>query len=828
MSSPDTDGMVPLAMPDARPPLHDRRPDLAVPAADLRLTVDESALPFRTTAEVARPTTMVGQERAVEALSLGLALRGPGTHLFIAGQPGTGRSTALGELLAQVAPGRPTPPDRLFVHRFSDPERPRLLTLAPGTGAVLVREMEALQRRLAQRIPLLLDDRELGRRREALGKRYAEQEEKTLSDLRSRLEHDGFGLVQVDLGGYARPDVVPIRNGQPAPLEQLERSLPPEAFQAIRERLSAYHDELNDLMRESRSQQRAFAAELHEMIAEAAGQLADEEVADVRHDVPDDAIADWLADVREDIVAAVVDLAESGPDAIARVGARLERYRVNLIADRAGLTGAPVIEERFPSRQNLAGSVERVQDGPMAFRADATTIRGGSLLRADGGFLVLHVLDVLREPGAWDALKRTLETGLLDIGASMPGIFGLPRPLEPDPVPVEPKVVMIGERGLYDALWAADAEFRKLFGIRADFASDMPYGGGAIDRYACVAAGLVADEGHPVATAGAVAALIEDGVARAGRRTRVSARFGELASLLREAAQVARDRGGEQVERGDVEAAEAARRRRESLVEERMEQLLEEGIVLVGTSGTAVGCVNGLSVYDLGYHAFGKPTRITASAAPGQAGIINVEREARLSGSVYDKGVLIIAGFLRRRYADLGPLTLTASLAFEQSYAGVDGDSASIAEVVALTSELSGLPAEQALAITGSINQHGEVQPVGGVTEKLTGFHALCAARGLDGSHGVVLPQVNVLDLMLPPAMVADVAAGRFHIRGVVKVEDALEIALAAPIEEIDRLVRERLSTFAEALREAGAADQPPTAATVAPPQASLPDASRL
>ncbi len=819
--------MVPVVMPDALPPLSGRRPDLAVSAGDLRVVVDATAFAFRTTADVARPATMVGQERAVEALALGLELRGPGTHVFVAGQPGTGRSSALGDLLGRLAPGRPTPPDRVFVHRFADPERPRLLTLPAGAGTVLVREMEELRRKLGQRIPLLLDDRELGRRREALGKKYAEREEHDLTDLRTRLERDGFGLVQVDLGGFIRPEVVPIRNGQPAPMEQLERSLPPEAFRTIKDKLSAYGDELRDALRETREHQRQFAAELRDLVAEAARQLADEEVGDVRKQVPDEAMADWFAEVCEDIVAGVVDLAESGPDAIGRVGARLERYRINLIADRAGLTGAPVVEERFPSRQNLAGSVERVQEGPMAFRADATTIRGGALLRADGGFLVLHVLDVIREPGAWDALKRTLETGLLDIGASMPGIFGLPRPLEPDPVPVEPKVILIGERNVFDLLWSADPEFRKLFGVRADFASDMPFSEAALERYACVTAGLVADEGHPPVTADAVGALVEDGVARAGRRTRVSARFGELAALLREAAHAARARGAAEIDRQDVEAAAAGRRRRESLIEERMGELLEEGIILVGTSGATVGCVNGLSVYDLGYHAFGKPTRITASAAPGQAGIINVEREARLSGNVYDKGVLIISGFLRRRYADLGPLTLTASLAFEQSYAGVDGDSASIAEVVALVSELAALPADQGLALTGSINQHGEVQPIGGATEKVTGFHGLCSARGLDGSHGVVLPAQNVLDLTLAPAIAADVAAGRFHVRGVLLVEDALEIALATPIDEIDRRVRERLTAFGEALRDAGGSDQPPTGAMVAPPQTPLPDARR-
>jgi predicted ATP-dependent protease len=258
-------------------------------------------------------------------------------------------------------------------------------------------------------------------------------------------------------------------------------------------------------------------------------------------------------------------------------------------------------------------------------------------------------------------------------------------------------------------------------------------------------------------------------------------------------------------------------------MEERMQLMLEEGMVMVSSAGAAVGRVNGLSVYDLGYHAFGKPTRITASAAPGQAGIINVEREAKLSGNIYDKGVLIISGFLRRRYADLGPLTLTASLAFEQSYAGVDGDSASIAEVVALLSELSGLPADGGLAITGSINQHGDVQPVGGVDHKITGFHALCAARGLDGSQGIVMPHQNVLDLMLPQEIVDDVAAGRFHVYAVEHVTDALEIALGSPMATIDERVRARLASFADALRGTPG-DRPPSGATVTPPSTQLPD----
>jgi Lon-like ATP-dependent protease len=319
--------------------------------------------------------------------------------------------------------------------------------------------------------------------------------------------------------------------------------------------------------------------------------------------------------------------------------------------------------------------------------------------------------------------------------------------------------------------------------------------------------------------------LVDEGSRLAGRRDRVSLRFSEIANQLREASYWARRRGSERIAREDVEEATRRRERREGSISDRIQELLEDGTLLVSTSGVAVGQVNGLSVYDLGYHAFGKPTRITASAAPGRAGIINIEREARLSGGIYDKGVLIISGYLRRGFADLGPLSLTASLAFEQSYAGVDGDSASIAEVVALMSELSGLPVDQGIAITGSINQHGEVQPVGGVNEKIAGFHALCAARGLDGHQGVVLPRRNMRDLMLHPGVVEDVGAGRFTVFGVDNVEDALEIALDAPIATIDQAVRDRLADYTRAMAEAPGGDLAPTSGVSQPPSMPLPGA---
>ena len=793
-----------------------RRPDLAVAVGDLRLTWDAARFPFASTAELAPLEETIGQERGVEALEMGLELRSPGYHVYVAGPVGTCRTTTVTTMLERLAPRMPTPPDRAFVHRLDDLDRPRLLTLPAGTGRALAREMDELRAALRTRVPVLAEDPELDRRREAIRVRYARRDEEAMAALSATMRADGFALVPVAAGGgLIVPEVAPLRDGQPVPFEQVAQDMPPAELEALRARLEGHQQRVRDHLREHRRDERAFEAELRELVRDAAVALVEEELAGVAGAPPGEGLAEFLEDVRRDAAEAVVGAVGPGPGTLEGFLRRIDRYRVNLLVDRDGATGASVRHEGFPTRQNLAGSVERVQDGPLAWRADATTIRGGSLLEADGGFLVLQALDLLGEPGAWDVLKRTLKNGELDLGGAGYGVFGFPRSLRPDPVPVDVKVVIVGERWVYDLLHAADPDFRKLFGVRADFAADMPLRDDAAARYGEVVATLCHAEGLPPVTAEGVGALVEEGVAAAGRRNRVSAELGRTADLLREAAFVARRRGAGAVAREDV--AEAVRPRpapaRGGAPPRRARRAAGGG--MVSTSGRAVGQVNGLSVYDLGYQAFGKPTRITASAAPGRAGIINIEREARLSGGVYDKGVLTIGGFLRRRYADLGPLSLTASLSFEQSYAGVDGDSASIAEVVALASELSGLPVDQALAITGSINQHGEVQPVGGVNEKVRAFHELCSDAGLDGSHGVILPAQNVEDLMLPRALVGDVAEGRFTVLAVRRVEEALEAALDARVEDIDAAVRSRLAEFAEALAARGDEESEPTGAAL-------------
>jgi predicted ATP-dependent protease len=800
--------------------LAERRRDLQVSPEELRNDCPAAAVG----AVVAEPLQIAAavQPRALAALELGLVLRTPGYHVFVSGPEGTGRSTTVSALLERIARDLPAPRDQAYVHRFDDPDRPQLLTLPAGRARMLATALDEVREELRTRIPALLENRELEQRREAVSQRYARENDEDFMRLREGLTELGMGLVQVAIGpGLLMPEVAPLRGSEPIPPDEFEASLPEAERGPFRRRLQEAQHRVREHARATRERQRAFAREVRALVADAAEALVAEELRPLRADFADPEVSAFLAAVERDAIETAVALGET--QSAEMLMFRLSRYCVNVVADRSDLAGAPVLVEDYPTHRNLVGAVERVAGaGPFAWTADASTIRAGSLIRADGGFLVVRAADVLAEPGAWDALRRVALSGGLELGSASIGMLGLPRSLEPDPIPLDVKLVLIGDQRVHDLLYALDPEFRKLFGVRAEFGADAPRDAETIGSYASVVATACERDGLPPADADAVAALVDEGAVLAGRADRLTVRFSEIVGLLREAAHWTRRRGGERIERRDVEDAVTHRRERDGAPEQRLRELLLDGTLLIATSGSSIGQVNGLSVYDLGYTTFGKPTRITASASPGRAGIVNVEREARLSGGVYDKGVMIIGGYLRRLHADCGPLALTASLTFEQSYAGVDGDSASIAEVVALVSELAGMPVDNRVAITGSINQHGQVQPVGGVNDKVRAWHALCSARGGD-DHAVIIPAANVRDLMLDRELCEHVRAERFRVFGVHHVDDAIEIALGLPRAQIHAAVRTRLRLFADSLSdewappEAGMLDGRPS--DLQPPQ---------
>ncbi len=796
------------------------RERLALSSRDLFPEIPPEAFPFPSTAEVEPADTVLCQERGMAALELGFTLDAPGYNIFLAGATGTGRSTAVRLLLSRLAPSLPTPPDRVLVKNFSDPDRPRLITLPPGQGPALARRMEGLVDAVRRRAPSILEDKAIEAAREELTRKVAERQRALLEQLERSLKEDGFALVQMEAGGMVRPEVLPVWEGRPVPLEELESLasrglIPTSVVESLRTKHALYHEALNEVMRSVREAAREAESAFREVLRRTLATLVEPLLAEIREAFRVEELTRYLEELREDLVAGFEELASGGKEAFEE---RLKAYRVNVLVSREPGSGAPVVFENHPSYTNLFGTVERVGlPGPPPTHMN---VKAGSVLAADGGFLVLSAIDLLLEPGSWEGLKRTLKSGLLEIQAPWSAFFPGPSFLKPEPIPVKVKVALVGTPFLYYLLLERDPDFSKIFKVKAEFDAVMETDSRALEYYARVVARIVRDEGLLHVTADGLSALVGFGTREAGRRGKISARFSEVADVLREASFIARREGKGTVGREEVERALEARRERHGLLEAKVKEAIQEDLILIETEGFRVGRINGLSVYDLGDSSFGKPTRITASASPGRAGIINVEREARLSGGIYDKGVLIIAGYLRRQYARERPLSITASLCFEQSYAGVEGDSASVAELLALLSEISGVPLDQGVAVTGSINQHGDVQPVGAVNEKIEGFFDLCAARGLTGSQGVIIPRKNVPDLALKAEVRKAVEEGRFHIWAVERVEEAIEIATGVPAGErgpdgefppgtFNRAVEDALARFSRALQE-GPPDYPP------------------
>ncbi len=729
-------------------------------------------------------------------MRLGLELYAPGYNVFVSGLTGTGRTTTVKRILEELSPRCAIPRDRCYVHNFSDPSSPRLLSLAAGKGSVFAREMDRLVRILRARVPALLEGKDFeGKRREVTGE--IEKEEKALvQGFQERVEKAGFAVVQVPVGPLQRPAVYPVLEGKPVPEEEIERAVAGGALsrkkgKEILQKLGAFREELEEVLRKARELARKAQEAVDGLFRDCLRLLLEGHLADLRKEFQGErAILEFLDDLERDFVENTLppQAGEEDPESAGAWRERLEkvlaRYTVNVLIDRSGYKGCPVVIEDYPTFTNLFGAIEPGRRGRDGRGPDHRSIVPGSLLRADGGYLLLSARDLLSDRRVWEHLKKALKTGRLEIQPPPEGARYEPIALKPQPVDVRVKVILIGDPGVYDLLYLNDSDFRKIFKVKADFDSSMPLTRENLAHFGLVARRICEKEGLRGPDSSALAACAEFAVRDAGRRDRISTRFNEVADVLREADFHAGMEGSEKILRSHVRAAVEGRADRHGILEDRVFRMLREDLLMVSTEGKKVGQVNGLSVYQAGYHSFGKPTRITASASAGSVGIINIEREARLSGGIYDKGVLIIAGWMRRTFAQERPLSLTASLSFEQSYSGVDGDSASVAEICALLSELSGVPIDQGFAVTGSVNQHGEIQPVGGVNEKIEGFFRLCSERGLTGSQGCVIPASNREDLMLDPKVVEAVEAGRFQVHAVRNLDQVIRILMGLPAGE--------------------------------------------
>ncbi len=741
----------------------------------LRWRCEEELLPFVTTDELIAVPAFVGQPSAMEALRFGLECDAPGQNVFVRGLVGTGRMTLVGQLLEELKPVCRPRRSYCYVHNFADPDRPRLIALPSGQGRVLRRRVTELAQFIRDGLGDALNADAIRARREALERRAKDEVNAITQPFAQELRAASLELVSMQVGPVVQPAILPVVDGRPVAPEELERlrgegRVSDEQVTTFRqqrerfmERLAAVSERVREI--HSRSQE-AVRAVTEEAVREILGQMA----GAIALDFPGDDVRRFLDEVIDDV--AENRLTEAGQRGFDPVRA----YGVNVLSDDDPAKASTVVVENTPTLTKLLGTVERewTVQGPVA--SDYRSIRAGSLLRADGGYLVLDARDVITEPGAWKVLIRTLRTGCLEIVPSEAGWFVLNQPVKPEPIPIQVRVILLGDAETYSLLDRFDPDFPHLFKVLADFDSVLDRTPEGIRQYAGVLARVARDEGLPVFHRSAVAALVEHGARIAAQRGKLTARFGRVADIAREAAFLARAQGGARVEAAHVVEAVARTRRRAEGPARRFREALREGTLNIETSGAVVGQVNGLAVSHAGPLTYGFPARITASIGAGTAGVVNIEVQSSLSGAIHTKGFHILGGLLRHLLRTDHPLAFSASLAFEQSYGGIDGDSASCAEICCLLSALTGVGIRQGRAVTGAIDQLGRVQAVGGVNEKIEGFFDACADLGLDGEQGVIVPRANAGDLMLRPDLVAACAAGRFHVWAADSVQQVLEL----------------------------------------------------
>ncbi len=797
---------------------------LEVPAEALRWSCPAEALPAEGTRGVEPAAETLIQPRALQALRTGVELNGPGYNLFVCGLAGDERAALVSGWIRQLNPPARSSLDRCYVNNFRHPDQPRLLTFPPGQAMRFKKDMASAIAFLRRRIPQLFESDTFERRRNRIVERYAQREKEIMEEFTQRIGREQFALVRVAMGTEVLPELAPVIEGQVVPVEELGRlveagKLSPERAEELARRYAQFREEFTSVYRKTLELSRELSQEIGLLEQEAASTLVDSALGELAEKYPAPAVVEYLEQVREHILNHLDDFKrrdgeEPRPSEPVRPAPPdpFRVYEVNVLLAHDEPTTCPVVFEAVPSYANLFGTVQHGLELFGARPADFLDLRAGALLRADGGFLILYALDVLLERGVWPTLKRALMHRRLDIQAGESLLPLFPPTLKPEPIEIDVKVVLIGDRWLYELLYALEEDFRKIFKVLVEFDQVLPWSPELVQQYTAQMRGLCEREGLPALDRSALAAVLEHGVRLAGRRGRVTARLPELADVVREASYIARGRGADAVTGEHVRAALQAREQRHNLLAEKIREWIEEQILLIDTTGARVGQVNGLSILEVGGFAFGKPVRITAAVAPGRSGLINIEREANLSGRLHDKGVQIIAGYLRRTFARDKPLSLAASICFEQSYSGVDGDSASSTEVYAILSALAELPLRQDLAVTGSVNQHGDIQPIGGVNEKIEGFFDVCRARGLTGTQGVIIPRGNLNDLMLREDVVEAVRAGQFHIYAVATVEQGIELLTgvaagqrdssgAFPPESVFGRVDRRLREMAETLR---------------------------
>lgn len=796
------------------------RSKIEISAADARWQCDPDVFSFETTDELPCCTDIIGQERAINAIKLGLEVSTPGYNIYVSGLTGTGRSTTITRLLRSMELKKKDLEDICYVHNFKTPEMPVCIMLPAGKALRFKKHMAHMFETLKTHIPQVFEGEKFKNDQKQILEEFKEKKNQIVHEFETIIAEKGFSLFEVQYGPFTRPEIMPVIGEEAVAMEKLpalvdEGKITQQQAGRIEEDREALMEKMEHFMKQSRAMDVALTEGMTELEKRYVGPMVLMCVREVRDKFDYEKVRSYLKNLEEYIMENLDLFKEAPPGQQEQAPARerLLEFNVNVIVDNSTTEGVPVIIETSPRYTNLFGTIERSFDSKDEIKTDFTKIRAGSMIRANGGYLVLNLTDIVEEAAVWPSLKRALKNQQVTI-QGFDSILMMPMSaIKPEPIDLDVKVVLLGDSYSYQMLYNHDEEFKKIFKVKADFDNVMPNSPENIHKYAEFIRSLTNEEKLRPFHKSAVGSVIEEGARIAGRQSKLSTMFSDIADIIREADYWAEKEEMSMVERRHVEKAIQERIHRVNLVEEKIQELINEGVILLDVRDAEVGQINGLSVYDLGDYSFGKPSRITAETALGRAGVINIEREAELSGKTHNKGVLILEGYLRKLYAQDKPLTMSASICFEQSYGGIDGDSASSTEVYALLSSLSGVPLRQDIAVTGSVNQKGEIQPIGGVNEKIEGFFDVCKAAGLTGTQGVMIPALNRTDMMLRRDIVDAIEKGEFHVYAIDTIDEGIELLSGKKAGQrlpdggfekgsIHYLVNKKLQSFADQIKE--------------------------
>lgn len=743
-------------------------------------------LNFKTTAEVERTKEIIGQERAVQAIKLGLGLDGMGYNIFVTGLSGTGRTTTIQTMVSKIASKQENPGDWCYVYNFEDPNSPKALHLGAGEGTKLAQAMDRLVETLKVILPSVITSESFQKEKKNLQEKFKEKERKIASEFEELLKEKEFTIVQVQMEMGTRSIPMPLIKGKVVDIneiDKLEREgiLKSEDIKKINKDYEDLVSKLENTLLELKEVQNEFEKQFRVLIYNFFKPILNQFFTELKMQFPQEDVKNYFDEVQKNILRDPEPFLKSQEDKEKKKEDLFLPYKVNVIVDNKMTKGRPIIIEHNPSYVNLFGTIERSFEGRFTSKTDFMQIRAGSLLKANGGYLVANFNDLIQEPGVWHSLKRALRNEKVYIFPEDNYFFAPPSQLRPEPIDLKVKVILIGDIATYQLAYYLDEDFKKIFKVLSEFDSSMDCTKENFKSFVQLLAKIIDEENLKNFTAEAVLKVAEYSMKLAGRKGKLSTRFDAVADIMREAHYWAREEKNDLVEEKNVIKAIREREKRHNLTDDKIKEMILQNILNIETEGKKVGQVNGLTVYDLGYYSFGKPVKITADVSLGQDSIINIEREADLAGNIFKKGSLIIAGYLRQTFTKDKPLSINASICFEQSYGEIEGDSASCAEFYALLSAISNVPARQDVAITGSMNQKGLVQAVGGINEKIEGFFNLVKEKTLKGTEGVIIPKANLQDLILKEEVLKEIKNGRFHIWAIEDISEGIEILFEVP-----------------------------------------------